>query len=424
MLSTKILQLSGYVRKQCPLCSSHFWTLNKDQVYCGDQPCVPYGFIGSPPTRVAVETLSELRERFLKFFEKHGHVRVEKYPVVARWRDDVYLVGASIYDFQPWVTSGAVPPPANPLTISQPSIRLTDVDKVGRSGRHLTGFEMMAHHAFNYPDKYIYWIDETTEYAYRFFTEELGIPPHEITFKESIWEGGGNAGECFEVLVRGLEVATLVFMHYEVRDGKYLELPLKIVDTGYGLERIYWLIKGTPTIYDAVFKTFLEKARSKLGVSEPPRDIMAKASIYFGQMDPEVIGLDKAYDIIAEKIGVDSKWLKEVIKPQEALYVLADHSRTVAWMIADGVIPSNSGAGYLARLLIRRILKNLRLVGIETPLAELFHLHLVELRRDYPNLWESRDLILELVELEEKKYREVLKSAPAVVKKTLEEARR
>ncbi|MEM1663423.1 MAG: alanine--tRNA ligase [Pyrobaculum sp.] len=424
MLSTKILQLSGYVRKQCPLCSSHFWTLNKDQVYCGDQPCVPYGFIGSPPTRVAVETLSELRERFLKFFEKHGHVRVEKYPVVARWRDDVYLVGASIYDFQPWVTSGAVPPPANPLTISQPSIRLTDVDKVGRSGRHLTGFEMMAHHAFNYPDKYIYWIDETTEYAYRFFTEELGIPPHEITFKESIWEGGGNAGECFEVLVRGLEVATLVFMHYEVRDGKYLELPLKIVDTGYGLERIYWLIKGTPTIYDAVFKTFLEKARSKLGVSEPPRDIMAKASIYFGQMDPEVIGLDKAYDIIAEKIGVDSKWLKEVVKPQEALYVLADHSRTVAWMIADGVIPSNSGAGYLARLLIRRILKNLRLVGIETPLAELFHLHLVELRRDYPNLWESRDLILELVELEEKKYREVLKSAPAVVKKTLEEARR
>lgn len=126
---------------------------------------MPYGFIGNPPSKVAVESLTDVRERFLRFFERHGHARIKRYPVVARWRDDVYLVGASIYDFQPWVTSGAVPPPANPLTISQPSIRLTDVDKVGRSGRHLTGFEMMAHHAFNYPDKFIYWIDETTEYA-------------------------------------------------------------------------------------------------------------------------------------------------------------------------------------------------------------------------------------------------------------------
>ncbi|MEM1597324.1 MAG: alanine--tRNA ligase [Pyrobaculum sp.] len=424
MLSAKILQNSGYVRKQCPLCKSHFWTLRRDQVYCGDQPCVPYGFIGNPPTKTSVESIRELRERFLSFFERHGHARIRRYPVVARWRDDVYLVGASIYDFQPWVTSGAVPPPANPLTISQPSIRLTDVDKVGRSGRHLTGFEMMAHHAFNYPDKYIYWIDETTEYAYQFFTKELGIPPDEVTFKESMWEGGGNAGECFEVLVRGLEVATLVFMHYEVKDGKYVELPLKIVDTGYGLERIYWLLKGTPTVYDAVFGPYLARVRKKLGVPEPPQDVMAKASVYFGQMDPEVIGLEKAYDIIAEKIGVDGKWLREVVRPQEALYVLADHSRTVSWMIADGVIPSNSGAGYLARLLIRRILRHLKIAGIEAPLAELFAMHLEELREDYPEVWASRDLILEIVELEEKKFREVLKSAPAAVRRAVEENKR
>ncbi|WP_148682673.1 alanine--tRNA ligase [Pyrobaculum ferrireducens] len=424
MLSAKILERSGFLRKQCPLCRSYFWTKRVDQVYCGDQPCVPYGFIGNPPAKVSVESLGELRERFLRFFERHGHVRIRRYPVVARWRDDVYLVGASIYDFQPWVTSGAVPPPANPLAISQPSIRLTDVDKVGRSGRHLTGFEMMAHHAFNYPDRYVYWIDETTEYAYRFFTEELGIAPEEITFKESVWEGGGNAGECFEVLIRGLEVATLVFMHYEVKEGRYVELPLKIVDTGYGLERIYWLLKGTPTIYDAVFGPFLDRARRRLGVPEPPVDVMGRASIYFGQMDPEVIGLEKAYDVIAEKIGVDPKWLREVFRPQEALYVLADHSRTVSWMIADGVIPSNSGAGYLARLLIRRTLRSLRLAGVEAPLVELFDMHLKELRGDYPEVWEARGLILELVDIEERKYREVLKSAPGVVKKALDEARR
>ncbi|ACB39837.1 alanine--tRNA ligase [Pyrobaculum neutrophilum] len=424
MLSAKILQSSGFHRKQCPLCKSYFWTRRADQIYCGDQPCVPYGFIGNPPARASVESLADLRERFLRFFERNSHVRIRRYPVVARWRDDVYLVGASIYDFQPWVTSGAVPPPANPLAISQPSIRLTDVDKVGRSGRHLTGFEMMAHHAFNYPDKYVYWIDETTQYAYEFFTRELGIPPDEITFKESMWEGGGNAGECFEVLIRGLEVATLVFMHYEVKDGRYVELPLKIVDTGYGLERIYWLLKGTPTVYDAVFGPYLAKARQRLGVPEPPAEVMGKASVYFGQMDPEVIGLEKAYDIIAEKIGVDPKWLREVVRPQEALYVLADHSRTVSWMIADGVIPSNTGAGYLARLLIRRILKNLRLAGVDAPLVELFDMHLAELKREYPEVWEARGLILELVDMEERRYREVLKSAPAAVKKALEEARR
>lgn len=422
VLSTKLFETAGFHRKQCPMCKSYFWTLRQDQVYCGDQPCVPYGFIGNSPVRVPVESIRDLRERFLSFFEKRGHTRIKRYPVVARWREDVFLVGASIYDFQPWVTSGAVPPPANPLTISQPSIRLTDVDKVGRSGRHLTGFEMMAHHAFNYPDKHIYWISETTEYAYEFFTRELGIPEDEITFKESVWEGGGNAGESFEVLVRGLEVATLVFMHYEVKDGKYVELPLKIVDTGYGLERIYWMAKGSPTVYDAVFGPFLSAARKKLGVPEPPAHILGKASVYFGQMDPEVIGLAKAYDLVAEKIGIDPREFREIMRPQEALYVLADHSRTVSWMIADGVIPSNTGAGYLARLLIRRALKSLWIAGIETPLVELFDLHLGFLRDDYPEVWQSRDIILELIDLEEKKYKDVIKSAPAAVRRALEKA--
>ncbi|MEZ0248401.1 MAG: alanine--tRNA ligase [Thermoproteus sp.] len=422
MLSAKIFERDRFYRKQCPVCKSYFWTKKEDQIYCGDQPCVPYGFIGNSPIRTPVESIKDLREKFLQFFERRGHTRIKRYPVVARWRDDVYLVGASIYDFQPWVTSGAVPPPANPLVISQPSIRLTDVDKVGRSGRHLTGFEMMAHHAFNYPDKHLYWISETTEYAYEFFTKELGIPPEEITFKESLWEGGGNAGECFEVLVRGLEVATLVFMHYEMKEGRYVELPLKIVDTGYGLERIYWMAKGSPTIYDAVFGQFLSAARQRLGVPEPPRDLLGKASVYFGQMDPEVIGLEKAYDEVAKRIGVSPQEFREVMRPQEALYVLADHSRTVSWMIADGVVPSNTGAGYLARLLIRRVLRGLWLAGLEAPLVELFDLHLKYLKDDYPEVWESRDIILELIDLEEKKYREVLKSAPSLVKKALERA--
>ena len=71
--------------------------------------------------------LPEMREAFLSFFEKNGHTRIKPYPVVARWRKDIYLTHASIIDFQPYVTEGISPPPANPLVISQPSIRLTDI---------------------------------------------------------------------------------------------------------------------------------------------------------------------------------------------------------------------------------------------------------------------------------------------------------
>jgi alanyl-tRNA synthetase len=75
---------------------------------------------------------------------------------VARWRTDLYLTDASIVDFQPWVTDGIAPPPANPLVISQPCARLVDLDRIGLTfGRHLTVFEMGGHHAFNYPDRYV-----------------------------------------------------------------------------------------------------------------------------------------------------------------------------------------------------------------------------------------------------------------------------
>jgi len=151
----------GLTRKICKSCGSAFWTRDSSRVNCGDAPCEPYTFIGNPV--FAPHTIDEMREAFLSFFEKNGHTRIERYPVVARWRDDIYLTIASIADFQPFVTGGVVPPPANPLTISQPCIRLNDLDSVGKSGRHLTTFEMLAHHAFNTPGEEIYWKDRTVE---------------------------------------------------------------------------------------------------------------------------------------------------------------------------------------------------------------------------------------------------------------------
>ena len=112
----------GMTRKVCKACGSAFWTRDSSREVCGDAPCEPYNFIGDPIFRP--HTLDSMREAYLSFFEKQGHTRIERYPVVARWRDDIYLTIASIADFQPFVTSGVVPPPANPLTISQPCIRL------------------------------------------------------------------------------------------------------------------------------------------------------------------------------------------------------------------------------------------------------------------------------------------------------------
>ncbi len=156
----------GFHRQICRVTNLFFWTRDASRDTCGDSTEDSYTFIGNPiiegfPAR-GKALKDAIRDNFLGFFEEHGHQRVEPYPVIARWRDDIHLTIASIADFQPHVTSGAVPPPANPLGISQPCIRLTDVAAVGRSGRHLSTFEMMAHHAFNRPKDgdVVYWIDQ------------------------------------------------------------------------------------------------------------------------------------------------------------------------------------------------------------------------------------------------------------------------
>ena len=206
---------NGFIRKQCESCKSHFWTQRRDERYCGDSPCVQYSFIGKSPARRSY-SVHEMRELFLSFFEKNGHKRIKPYPIVARWRDDVFLVGASIYDFQPYVTEGMVPPPANPLVVSQPSIRFTDIDNVGPTlGRHDLIFEMGGAHAFNYPDREVYWMDQTIRYHHQLATEEFGLKSESILYKEHFWSGGGNAGPDLECLCEGLEISTLVFMQYK-----------------------------------------------------------------------------------------------------------------------------------------------------------------------------------------------------------------
>lgn len=410
----------GFTRKIGKRCKEYFWTLNEDFDEPQDTPCVEYWF-----DRIDVPVrwnVSEAREAFLSFFEEKGHQRVQPRPVVARWREDLYLTIASIVVFQPHVTSGLVPPPANPLVISQPSIRLEDIDNVGLTiGRHLTGFEMAAHHAFNYPDKSVYWKEETVRLAFEFFTEKMGIPGDMIVFKESWWEGGGNAGPSFEVVVGGLEVATLVFMKYRVVNGRYEEIPLKIVDTGYGVERLSWFTQKTPTAFHAIYGPLLKEFRKLLGVAEPPSNILWAAFREAGRLDPEDReSLEGYFRRVANRAGLDLDEVKEVLLREARLYSVLDHTRTLAWMLADGVVPSNSGEGYLARLVARRTLRQMMALGVEgVSLVDLVEKQINLWKRDFPQLLENRDYILDAVQLEEEKFRDAVRKGVKAVERIL-----
>ena len=434
-LSLEFFKRNGYVRKRCKKCGKYFWTLKEDLEVCMDSPCVEYQFIGNPITRRKYN-LREMREEFLSFFERNGHKRLKRYPVVARWRDDIYFTIASIADFQPHVTSGEADPPANPLVISQPCIRFTDIDAVGKSGRHLTNFEMMAHHAFNTKDNYVYWKEETVEYALKFFTEVLGIPKEEIVFKENPWFGGGNAGAAFEVVCKGLELATLVFMNLkedpngeiEIEGTRYSYMDINIVDTGYGLERIVWFTRGDPTIYDAIYPDIIELILSLSRVKvdredERTRAILSELSKTAALIDVDYLeNLDDVYRIVVKRVkevhGIDVPFeeVKSIAETMSKVYAIADHTRALVFMLGDGVVPSNMREGYFARMLIRRSVRMLYDLGIDAhALWSIMERHLENMKEDYPEIYENREIMRRIIEIEVEKYMNTLERGRNIV---------
>ena len=419
----------GFLRKKCEKCGKFFWTRDGARKTCGDPPCDPYTFIGSPIFK-REHSLDEMREHYLSFFEARGHTRIKRYPVVARWRDDIYLTIASIADFQPFVTSGQVPPPANPLTISQPCIRLDDLDSVGRSGRHLTTFEMMAHHVFNTREKEHYWKDRTVQLCDELLVG-LGMDPLAVTYKENPWAGGGNAGPSVEVMIGGLELATLVFMDLktapggavEIKGERYEKMNNYIVDTGYGLERFVWASKGSPTIYDAIFPDLVRKVADLADVehnlSDPEyAEIFAQNARLAGMVDLDVYSMKDLRAKIAGSIGISPEKLEKTIEPMERIYAVVDHTRCLAYMLGDGIIPSNVKAGYLARLVIRRTLRLMKELGLALPLAELVEMQIARL--DYSDWQERFVTIKEILDQEEQKYAETLEKGKRMVKKMAE----
>ncbi|MCW4009110.1 MAG: alanine--tRNA ligase [Candidatus Bathyarchaeota archaeon] len=412
----------GFIRKQCPKCGEYFWTQNAQMETCGEagsDECGCYTFIGEPAAKKPF-SLPEMREAFLSFFEKNGHTRVKPYPVVARWRSDIYLTHASIIDFQPYVTEGIAPPPANPLVISQPSIRLTDIPNTGPTfGRHLTIFEMGGAHAFNYPDKEVYWKDQTVRYHHEFATEALGIPSEEVVYKEDVWIGGGNAGPDVECIVRGLEVGTLVFMQYKVVGEEFVKLPIRTVDTGYGIDRFAWISQGTPSLFQAIYGDMLDKVYSMAGISKVDNQFLTRVGKYSG-----LVNVDKTANRmvlrkrVSQLTGIDLTTLEKELIPIENAWALTDHTKTLCFMLSEGVVPSNIQEGYLARLLFRRAYRLARGLNMDIDrLYDIVDLQVDKWGRDFPQIKAMHGEIVEMLKMEQEKFEDTLKRGEGMVKR-------
>lgn len=399
--ATSVLRREGFERKQCK-CGSWFWTVNEGQKVCGDPACSGgFRFIGDSPSKKKMDYIGVWKE-FAKLFRKQGYTPIERYPVVARWRNDTDFVQASIYDFQPYVVSGEVEPPANPLVVPQFCLRFNDIDNVGITGAHYTGFVMIGQHAFMPSEKW----DQAKFFSdiHTWLRKGLGLPDEEITFHEDAWAGGGNFGPCMEYFSRGLELGNQVYMLYEVKGGNYNELPLRVLDMGMGHERNAWFTGGKSTSYECVFPTVAKKLYKTAGF-KADHELVKRFLPYSSYLNvDEVEDIDKVWKDVASKAGADVKTLKGQIVPLSAIYSIGEHSRSLLFALNDGALPSNTGGGYNLRVILRRALSFIDQYGWDVDLGELAEEHAKYLKPLFPELMGNLNEVKEILEVERKKY--------------------
>jgi len=402
----KALESLGLIRKKCRICGKYFWTSDKNREVCGDHE--NYGFINNPVGKKL--EYNEVWENFSKYLNKRGYAIINRYPVVARWRDDIDFVIASIADFQPWVVEGYTEPPSKKLTVPQFCLRFNDIKNVGLTGRHYTGFVMIGQHAFVKPEEYDinqYFLD-----LYYWF-EDNNFPMNEFIFHEDKWEGGGNGGTSIEFFIRGLEVANQVYMQYRIINNEWIELyKLKVLDMGMGQERVAWVTNGTSTSYDVVFpntiKFLLDNIKYEIDI-----DLLSKISMYSSLFDFEKNDI-KSFEEFLKERGIDPKNNIEIMR---AIYSISDHIRSLYIAISDGALPSNIGGNYNLRLIARRMFyfidKYFEVNDIEDFLRKL----LIKISDDWyeEKLKENINEIVDILKYEYEKYVEVKKNAQKIL---------
>lgn len=393
----------GYQRQQCGKCKRFFWAVEAREI-CSDPSCIGYQFIGKKMAKKPlgyVETWKKLEE----YFVKHGHTSLESYPTVARWRDDLYFTIASINDFQPYVVSGELEPPANPLIVPQQCIRFSDISNVGVTGRHYTNFVMVGQHAFNTKKTGdFYWKDEAIVHDINYMAH-LGIDEKHIVFLEDVWVGGGNFGPCIEYFADGLELGNCVFMQYELTpEGKRRELSTKVIDMGAGLERLCWITHGSPVSYDIVFGDAVTSIEKKAGVKVDQKLFLEYAKLSGSLNTDEVEDMAAEKAAVAKKLGLTVDEMQATFAPLHAVYGCADHLKTILFTSTDGMLPSNAGGGYNLRMIMRRVFGFDEEFGLSLDYAKVFEAHAHHLRDFAPKLKEGVPTAIAVADEERKKY--------------------
>ncbi|MFN6991510.1 MAG: alanine--tRNA ligase-related protein, partial [Fervidobacterium sp.] len=392
----------GFIRKKCSNCGKFFWTLNQERDRCDDQPCRSYEFIGDPPTSKKMNYI-ETWKTIEKFFVKNGHTSLRRYPVVCRWYP-LYFNIASIINFYR-IDSGQLTFefPANPVIVPQFCLRFNDIPNVGVTGKHFTSFCMVGQAGF-YDGKQGYWKDRCIDLDFELVTKELGIPEKEIVFIEDMWVGPSAFGPSLEYYSRGLELGNAVFTEFVGTINNYKEMSPKVIDMGAGLERMAWITNGTSTAYDVVFEPIIRHMIKELNLKSD-WDFFQKYSRLAGTLNiEESSDLKKAKEKIAKQLGVTVDVLNQKVRPLEALYAIADHTRALTFAISDGALPSNVGGGYNLRVILRRVFSFLDELKMNLDLVKICELHAKHLKYFSPELEEHINEVNTIFDIERKRF--------------------
>ena len=354
---------------------------------------------------------SSIRELFLDYFRSKEHLVMPSFSLIPQNDPTLLLIGAGMAPLKPFFT-GEKKPPHPRVATCQKCVRTPDIERVGHTGRHATFFEMLGNFSFGdyFKEAAIEWawdlvlngyrlplerlwvsIYEEDEEAFKIWNEKIGVPTDRIQRlgkKDNFWEIGlGPCGPCSEIYYdlgeaagcgspdcavgcdcdRYLEIWNLVFTQYSREaSGELVELKQKNIDTGAGLERVAMALQGVHSLYDT------------------------------DQVKP-------LYNHFARLAAADRG------DQQVPLRIVTEHSRGTTFLIADGVIPSNEGRGYVLRRLLRRAVRYGRLLGIERDfMTEAVSLVVEQMGSAYPELKERHDYIRQVVRLEEQKFQETL----------------
>ena len=416
---TKELRDLGYIRKQCEHCGTFFWTQLRERTVCGDPVCSG-GFMVTEknPAKIKLSYIG-VWEKMVEMLKPRGYVPINRYPCVARWNPTSEFTIASISAFQPYVIAGEVEPPAKKLIIPQFCLRFNDIENVGLTGAHLSGFIMIGQHFFGTPEE---WNQaQLFQDIHDFIHIGVGLPKEEITIHEDSWAGGGSFGCSLEFFSRGVELFNQVYTMYEQTIDGPKELNLKVLDMGMGQERVAWFSQGTPNIYEATFPYVISKLRELTHIKldlELYNDF-SKYSAYLN--NDEVEDMDAAWQKVADSLNRDVAELKSKIFPMTALYSIAEHTRTLLFAVNDGKLPSNVGGGYNLRVIFRRAITFIDHFQWKINLAEVCKWHAEELHGLFPELSDHLGEIEEILEVEKEKYYENKRKANKILEKRIKE---